>query len=76
MTETLVLDRIYARLIRLRLPRMADVLESMLATAETNSSSYLSFLDELLQKEVAQKEQRRIETALKISGLTFQKTIE
>ncbi len=36
----------------------------------------LSFLDELLEEEVAAKEQRRIETALKISGLPYIKSID
>jgi len=76
MSESLVLDRIYESLSRLRLPRMAETLEQMLEPAEKNAKSYLSFLDELLQEEVSQKEQRRIETALKISGLPFRKTIE
>lgn len=35
-----------------------------------------SFLDELLEEEVARKEQRRVETALKISGLPFIKSID
>lgn len=76
MSESLVLDRIYESLTRLRLPRAAEVLEQMLETAEANAKSHLSFLDELLQEEVARKEQRRIETALKISGLPFHKTID
>jgi DNA replication protein DnaC len=76
MSESLVLDRIYESLSRLRLPRMAETLEQMLEAAEKNTKSYLSFLDELLQEEVSQKEQRRVETALKISGLPFRKTIE
>jgi len=76
MSESLVLDRIYESLTRLRLPRAAEVLEQMLETAEANAKSHLSFLDELLQEEVARKEQRRIETALKISGLPFYKTID
>jgi len=76
MSESLVLDRIYESLSRLRLPRMAETLEQMLEAAEKNAKSYLSFLDELLQEEVSQKEQRRVEIALKISGLPFRKTIE
>jgi len=76
MKETLVLERIHAGLSRLRLPRMAEVLEQVVSTAEKVSKSYLSFLDDLLQEEVAQKEQRRIETAIKTSGLPFIKTID
>ena len=76
MSESLVLDRIYGSLARLRLPRIAEILEPLLGSAEADSKSYLAFLDELLQEEVAQKEQRRVETALKISGLPFRKTID
>ena len=76
MTETLVAERIESNLNRLRLPRIRDILERAIKTAEKKGSSYLSFLDELLEEEVAHKEQRRIETALKISGLPFIKGIE
>ena len=76
MKETLVIERINAGLSRLRLPRIAEVLEQVVSSAEKTSKSYLSFLDDLLQEEVAQKEQRRIETAIKTSGLPFIKTID
>ena len=76
MTDTLVADRIEANLTRLRLPRIREILERIVQSAEQNSQSYLSFLDDLLEEEVAQKEQRRIETALKISGLPFAKGID
>jgi DNA replication protein DnaC len=76
MSETLVLERIRAGFSRLRLPTMSDALETILQTAQDNGKSYLCFLDELLQEEVARKDQRRIETAIKISGLPFVKTID
>ncbi len=76
MKESLVLDRIQAGLTRLRLPRISEVLEQVAAASEQTGKSYLSFLDELLQEEVARKEQRRIETAIKTSGLPFIKTID
>lgn len=76
MSEALLADRIESNLNRLRLPRIRDILERTIASAEQNGSSYLSFLDELLEEEVANKEQRRIETALKISGLPFIKGID
>jgi len=44
MRETLVLERIHAGLSRLRLPRMAEVLEQVVSAAEKTSKSYLSFL--------------------------------
>ena len=76
MSDTLVLDRIESNLSRLRLPRIREILQAVINSAEDQGKSYLSFLDDLLEEEVAQKEQRRIETALKISGLPFIKSID
>jgi DNA replication protein DnaC len=76
MSNTLVLERIESNLTRLRLPRIREILEAVLKTAQKQDKSHLSFLDELLEEEVAAKEQRRIETALKISGLPFIKSID
>lgn len=76
MSDTLVLDRIEANLTRLRLPKIREILQEIIQAAENKSASYLSFLDELLEEEVASKEQRRFETALKISGLPFIKSID
>lgn len=76
MTDTLVLERIDMNLTRLRLPCIREILQRVTESCEQQSKSYLSFLDELLEEEVAQKEQRRIETALKISGLPFIKSID
>lgn len=69
MSDTLVFERIEANLTRLRLPRIREILDGVIHTAQEQGKSYLSFLDDLLEEEVAQKEQRRVETALKISGL-------
>ncbi len=76
MSESLVLDRIQSNLTRLRLPRIGEILSETAAAFERKRSSYLSFLDALLEEEVAQKEQRRVETTLKISGLPFIKSID
>jgi DNA replication protein DnaC len=76
MSDTLVVERIESNLTRLRLPRIREILQGVMKRAEDQSKSYLSFLDDLLEEEVAQKEQRRIETALKISGLPFIKSID
>ena len=62
MSETLVMERIEANLSRLRMPRVREILLSYLNAAEEQEKSYLSFLDELLEEEVAQKEQRRVGT--------------
>ena len=76
MSDSLVADRIESNLTRLRLPRIREVIASVTQTAQEQGKSYLAFLDELLEEEVASKEQRRIETALKISGLPFIKSID
>lgn len=76
MSNSLILERVEVNLTRLRLPRIAQILQPAIKTAEEQSKSYLSFLDEILEEEVAQKEQRRIETNLRISGLPFIKTID
>jgi DNA replication protein DnaC len=76
MAETLVLDRLVANLGRLKLSRISAILTDMAQNAEAEHKSYLSFLDDLLEEEVAQKDHRRIETTLKIAGLPFIKTID
>lgn len=74
--STLALDRIQSSLTRLKLSRMGEILGQVIKTSEKEGKSYLSFLEELLEEEVACKEQRRVETALKISGLPFIKSID
>jgi len=76
MSEQLLLDRIENNLLRLRLPRIGEILAEMLKTFENQSRSYLSFLDALLEEEVATKEQSRVENTLRISGLPFIKSLD
>jgi DNA replication protein DnaC len=74
--EQLTCERLQDNLKRLKLVRAAEELETVAAQSEEHKSSYLSFLDHLLEEEVAAMEKRRIQTALKIAGLPFAKTIE
>lgn len=76
MPERMVMERLSENLTKLRLPRLQAILAEMTKTAETESWSYLTLLDRLIEEEVAQKEQRRIERALKLSGLPYVKTID
>jgi DNA replication protein DnaC len=76
MSEQLVAERLNDNLTRLRLARSRDVLPEMIKTAENENWSYLTLLDRLLDEEVAQKEQKRITTVLRISGLPYLKTID
>lgn len=74
--EQLTCERLRDNLVRLKLVRAAEVLDTVAGQAGENEASYLSFLDHLLEEEVAAREKRRIQTALKIAGLPFAKTIE
>ena len=69
MSEQLVLQRLSDNLTRLRLPKTREILVEMIKTAENESWSYLTLIDALTDEEVAQKEQKRITTVLRISGL-------
>ena len=76
MSDVLTVERIESNLIRLRLSRIREILQQVIKAAEEKGKSYLSFLDDLLEEEMAHKEQRRVEIALKISGLPFIKSID
>ena len=74
--DQLISDRLRDNLQRLKLTQAADVLDTVLAQAEAEKGSYLSFLDHLLEEEVAAKEKRRVQTAMKTAGLPAAKTID
>ena len=74
--DQLISERLRDNLTRLKLCRATEVLESIVTTAQQEKSSYLTFLDHLLEEEVAAKEQRRVQTAMKTAGLPAAKTIE
>jgi DNA replication protein DnaC len=74
--EQLISERLRENLSRLKLVRATEVLEMVVEKSEAEQSSYLTFLDHLLEEEVAAKEQRRIQTAMKTAGLPAAKTIE
>ena len=74
--EQLINDRLQDNLSRLKLTRAAEVLDTIVAQAESAKDSYPAFLDHLLEEEVAAKEKRRIQTAMKTAGLPTAKTIE
>jgi DNA replication protein DnaC len=52
------------------------VLDTIIENAQKNKSSYSAFLDHLLEEEVAAKEKRRFQIAMKTAGLPSAKTIE
>jgi DNA replication protein DnaC len=74
--EQLTIERLHDNLGRLKLSRAAEVLDSIIERASESKASYLGFLDHLLEEEVAAKDKRRIQTAMKTAGLPSAKTIE
>jgi DNA replication protein DnaC len=74
--EQLITDRLRDNLTRLNLNRASEVLQTIAEQAEADKRSYLCFLDQLLEEEVAVKEKRRFETAMKTAGLPTAKSIE
>ena len=74
--EQLTSERLQDNLQRLKLSRAAEVLDAIVQDAEESKSSYLAFLDHLLEEEVAAKDTRRGQTAMKTAGLPSAKTIE
>lgn len=76
MSEQLVMERLTDNLTRLRLPRTREILPEMVKMAEDESWSYLVLLDRLLGEEVASKDQKRIASALRTSGLPYVKSID
>jgi DNA replication protein DnaC len=74
--EQLITERLRDNLQRLKLTRAADVLDSVLDQAEAQKSSYMAFLDHLLEEEVGAKERRRVQTAMKTAGLPAARTID
>ncbi len=76
MSETLIMERLESNLTRLRLPRVRQILPDMAKAAQEQAQSHLSFLDDLLEEEVAQKEHRRLDITLRLSGLPFIKSID
>lgn len=74
--EQLTGERLQDNLLRLKLGRAAEVLDNIVREAEENKSSYMAFLDHLLEEEVAAKDTRRVQTAMKTAGLPSAKTIE
>lgn len=74
--EQLTQERLQENLKRLKMTRAAEILDTVVSQAEHDGGSYLAFLDHLLEEEVVCREQRRVETSLKISGLPFIKSID
>ena len=62
--EQLINERLQDNLQRLKMTRAVEVLDDIVKEAERDKSSYLAFLDHLLEEEVAAKEKRRVHSPI------------
>ena len=76
MSEQLIQERLFENLVRLKLPRVRDILSETVKAAQDEDWSYMTLLDRLLDDEVVHKEQKRIASVLRTSGLPYVKTID
>lgn len=74
--EQLTCERLQDNLKRLKLFRAVEILDTAVAQNQESGGSYLAFLDQILEEEVATREKRRVTTAMKTAGLPMAKTIE
>jgi DNA replication protein DnaC len=71
----LVEERVRLGLERLRLQRMAEVLNPVCEEASRESVSYLDFLDQLLQAEQTARFERNVEVRTRLARLPYHKTM-
>ena len=69
------LDRTREQLGQVGLPRAAEQLDALIAEAVKTDSAPHAFLDRLLGEELAWREERRIRTSLRLSGLPTGQTL-
>jgi len=74
--EQLTYERLQENLMKLKLGRIEEVLDTLVAAAEKEKLSYIAFLDRLFEEEVAAKEKRRIDMAMRMAGLPSGNTVE
>lgn len=75
MQAPLVEDRVRLSLERLRLPRIAEVLERVCQEATRGEVSYLEFLDELLSEETRARYERNVVVKTRLARLPYHKTM-
>lgn len=75
MPASLVEERVRQELERLRLRQMAQVLSRVCEEASREATSYLDFLDQLLQAEQAARYERTVEVKTRLAHLPYRKTM-
>jgi len=72
----LVRERLLTNLQRLRLVALPTRLDAFVTAATSGQTGYLEFLDRCIEEEVAAREARRIQGALKLCGFPAVKTLD
>ncbi len=72
----LVHARVVERLKRLRLGHVAERLDAMLSAASKSEPTYLAFLDEILDEEVASKQRKRVQMGIQIAHFPATKHLD
>ena len=75
-TEAISYERMHLNLKKLGLVTMSEVVDSCLEEAAGHDSSYLEFVDRLLEAEVTARQERTCETKGKMAGFPQRKTID
>lgn len=72
----LAYDRVQNHLTRLKLPRMADCVDSLAQQAAKESWTYLDFLSHLLDAEVSARYERDVAMKVKLAHFPYLKTLD
>ncbi len=75
-SRPLDIDKTRERLTRLGLNRAAELLEGRLTEAASTDAPPHRLLDQLLREELESREERRIRTSLRLSGLPTGMTVD
>lgn len=70
------LEKVRYHLTELGLNQAAQSLDALLEVAGRSQSTYLSFLDELLEIEIQERQRRNVEVRMKLSHLPYRHTLE
>jgi len=70
------LEKARHRLAELGLNQAAQSLDAVLEAAGRHQSTYLSFLNELLETEIQERQRRNVEVRMKLSHLPYRRTLE
>lgn len=69
-------DKLITDLKKLRLPAMAEMLDSYVKQAASSSMSYMDFLSNLVMEEVRYKERRGVENRIKSARFPVMKSLD